>query len=164
MPDPRIPSQKDLLQLFTSNTIVLVKFQFGYIMSMMRANARILGAGLGPHCRAFSSTPRRLDNYAFIGLGQMVSLDAQQLYMLHRLIRSQGFQMAKNLQSKLSPRDTVRLFDINKSAAEQLAQEMRASKAGGAAVELAESAADAARHSVCSCPRHLAAFLFQPFI
>ncbi|KAL8381296.1 hypothetical protein RB595_005528 [Gaeumannomyces hyphopodioides] len=74
--------------------------------------------------RAFSSTARRLDTYGFIGLGQM------------------GYQMAKNLQAKLPPSDTVRLFDINRDAMQKLAAEMKASpsQAGGAAVELAESA------------------------
>jgi 3-hydroxyisobutyrate dehydrogenase len=57
--------------------------------------------------------------------------------------------MARNLQYKLHPSDTVRLYDINKDAMEKLAQEMRASKAGGAAVHLAETAADAAREAVC---------------
>lgn len=61
--------------------------------------------------------------------------------------------MAKNLQSKLSPRDRVRLFDINTAAAEQLAHEMETSQAGGAAVELAKTAADAAKESVCQTPR-----------
>ncbi len=60
--------------------------------------------------------------------------------------------MARNLQSKLSPSDTVRLFDINKDAMEKLAQEMRASQAGGAAVRLADTAADAAKDAVCSQP------------
>ncbi|KAL8346911.1 hypothetical protein RB601_003443 [Gaeumannomyces tritici] len=75
--------------------------------------------------RAFSSTARRLDTYGFIGLGQM------------------GYQMARNLQSKLPPSDTVRLFDINRDAMRKLAAEMKAaspSQAGGAAVELVESA------------------------
>lgn len=73
------------------------------------------------HVRAFSSTARRLDTYGFIGLGQM------------------GYQMARNLQSKLPPSDTVRLFDINRDAMQKLAGEMKTSQAGGAAVELAES-------------------------
>ncbi|OIW32590.1 3-hydroxyisobutyrate dehydrogenase [Coniochaeta ligniaria NRRL 30616] len=92
----------------------------------MKANVR-LWRDVQRQRRAFSTTPRRLDTYAFIGLGQM------------------GFQMARNLQSKLSPSDTVRLFDINKDAMEKLAQELLASKAGGAAVQLAETAADAAK-------------------
>ncbi|TLS27738.1 hypothetical protein PpBr36_01202 [Pyricularia pennisetigena] len=75
--------------------------------------------------RAFSSTPQRLDTYGFIGLGQM------------------GYQMAKNLQSKLSPTDTVRLYDINRDAMQRLAGEMKTSSrtetTGGAVVELAES-------------------------
>lgn len=51
--------------------------------------------------------------------------------------------MAKNLQSKLSPSDTIRLFDINRDAMQRLAGEMKAPSTteseGGAAVELAES-------------------------
>jgi 3-hydroxyisobutyrate dehydrogenase len=58
--------------------------------------------------------------------------------------------MARNLQAKLSPSDTLRLFDINKDAMEKLAQEMMASKAGGAAVQLADTAVDAARETVCT--------------
>ncbi|KAK7734233.1 hypothetical protein SLS53_007881 [Cytospora paraplurivora] len=65
------------------------------------------------------------DRYAFIGLGQM------------------GFQMAKNLQSRLSPSDSVSIFDINREAMQRLAGEMEALQAGGASVELASSAADA---------------------
>jgi 3-hydroxyisobutyrate dehydrogenase len=97
----------------------------------MKSNIR-LWKSFHSHCRAFSTSPRRLDQYAFIGLGQM------------------GFQMARNLQSKLSPSDTVRIYDINKEAMEKLGQEMRAQKAGGAAVHLAETAADAAKEAVCS--------------
>ncbi|OTA93729.1 hypothetical protein M434DRAFT_287805 [Hypoxylon sp. CO27-5] len=77
--------------------------------------------------RAFSATSRRLESYGFIGLGQM------------------GYQMAKNLQSKLPPGDSVRLFDINNDAVKRLAEEMRTSQAGGAAVEVARSANDAAK-------------------
>ncbi|KAK3987631.1 6-phosphogluconate dehydrogenase [Cladorrhinum sp. PSN332] len=92
--------------------------------------------------RAFSSSPRRLDNYAFIGLGQM------------------GYQMARNLQSKLAPTDTIRLFDINTSAAEKLAQEMKTQQAGGAVAEVSASVVDAAREAdtVISClpePQHV---------
>ncbi|KAL7629010.1 hypothetical protein AAE478_000528 [Parahypoxylon ruwenzoriense] len=79
--------------------------------------------------RTFSTTPRRLENYGFIGLGQM------------------GYQMAKNLQSKLSPSDSVRLFDINNDAARRLAEEMRASQTSGAAVEIAHNVNDAANES-----------------
>lgn len=56
--------------------------------------------------------------------------------------------MAKNLQSKLAPSDSVRLFDINKGAMEKLAQEMKASAAGGASVELATDVADASKDAV----------------
>ncbi|KAI0380156.1 putative 3-hydroxyisobutyrate dehydrogenase G6G8.5 [Hypomontagnella monticulosa] len=79
--------------------------------------------------RAFSVTPRRLESYGFIGLGQM------------------GYQMAKNLQSKLPPNDSVRLFDINKDAVKRLTDEMRASQAGGAAVEVASNVHDAAKEA-----------------
>lgn len=58
--------------------------------------------------------------------------------------------MAKNLQSKLSPGDSVRLFDLNKSAMEKLADEMKSSQAGGATVELAGDLAQAARDAVCN--------------
>lgn len=56
--------------------------------------------------------------------------------------------MAKNLQSKLSPSDTIRLFDINKGAMDKLSREMEASSPGGAVVALAESALDASNQAV----------------
>lgn len=56
--------------------------------------------------------------------------------------------MARNLQAKLSPNDSVHLFDLNKGAMEKLAQEMKSSQAGGAAVKLADDAAEAARDAV----------------
>ncbi|KPM45373.1 hypothetical protein AK830_g1151 [Neonectria ditissima] len=76
--------------------------------------------------RGFASTARRLDNYAFVGLGQM------------------GYQMAKNLQSKLSSSDKVAIFDINAEAVKGLETEMKAAT-GGAAVEVAASAFDASK-------------------
>ncbi|KAI9903780.1 hypothetical protein N3K66_000309 [Trichothecium roseum] len=86
-----------------------------------------LAAASSPR-RGFAYTPRRLDNYGFVGLGQM------------------GYQMAKNLQSKLGPGDKVSIFDINPEAMKGLEAEMRAAS-GGAAVELATSAFDAAREA-----------------
>lgn len=62
----------------------------------------------------------------------------------------QGYQMAKNLQSKLSPSDSIRLFDINKDAMHRLAEDMRTSQAGGAVIELAENVADAGKDAVGS--------------
>jgi hypothetical protein len=56
--------------------------------------------------------------------------------------------MARNLQAKLPPSDTVRLFDINKAAADKLLQEVKDAQAGGAAVDVLGSAADAAREAV----------------
>ncbi|KAK4248310.1 NAD binding domain of 6-phosphogluconate dehydrogenase-domain-containing protein [Corynascus novoguineensis] len=92
--------------------------------------------------RAFSSSARRLDNYAFIGLGQM------------------GYQMARNLQAKLPPSDIIRVFDINKAAADKLVQEMASQQAGGASAQVAQSAADAARDAdtLITClpePKHV---------
>ncbi|KAI0844194.1 putative 3-hydroxyisobutyrate dehydrogenase G6G8.5 [Daldinia vernicosa] len=79
--------------------------------------------------RAFSASPKRLERYGFVGLGQM------------------GYQMAKNLQAKLPPSDSVRLFDINGDAVKRLAEEMRTSQTGGATVELAHDVNDAAKES-----------------
>ena len=56
--------------------------------------------------------------------------------------------MAKNLQAKLPPSDTIRLFDINKEAMEKLSGEMKSTQAGGAAVEMANTVVDAARDAV----------------
>lgn len=56
--------------------------------------------------------------------------------------------MAKNLRSKLPPSDSIRLFDINNDAVKRLAEEMRTSQAGGAAVEVAHNANDAAKDAV----------------
>ncbi|KAI1393993.1 putative 3-hydroxyisobutyrate dehydrogenase G6G8.5 [Hypoxylon trugodes] len=79
--------------------------------------------------RAFSATPRRLENYGFIGLGQM------------------GYPMAKNLQSKLSPSDSIKLFDINTDAAKRLVREIEIAQVGGATVEQAHDAHDAVREA-----------------
>jgi len=75
--------------------------------------------------RGFATTPRRLESYGFIGLGQM------------------GYQMAKNLRSKLSPKDEIRIFDINKAAVSNLAEEMEQSQAGGAKIAVVGTARDA---------------------
>ncbi|KND92052.1 putative 3-hydroxyisobutyrate dehydrogenase, mitochondrial [Tolypocladium ophioglossoides CBS 100239] len=90
----------------------------------MRAVAARLG-GFVPR-RGFASSARRLDSYGFVGLGQM------------------GYQMAKNLQSKLKPSDKVTIFDINAEAVEGLEAEMKAAS-NGAAVEVAASAFDASK-------------------
>ncbi|KAK1826174.1 NAD binding domain of 6-phosphogluconate dehydrogenase-domain-containing protein [Podospora conica] len=94
--------------------------------------------------RGFSSTARRLDTYAFIGLGQM------------------GYQMARNLQAKLSPTDTIRLYDINPAAAERLATEMTTKHTGGAKPTIATTAAEAAHDAstILTClpePAHVLA-------
>lgn len=56
--------------------------------------------------------------------------------------------MAKNLQSKLLPTDSLSLFDINREAMQQLAGEMETSSSEGASVALAPSAADASQDAV----------------
>jgi 3-hydroxyisobutyrate dehydrogenase len=61
--------------------------------------------------------------------------------------------MARNLQSKLPPNDTVRVFDINKAAADKLVHTMQTQQAGGAAATVASSAGDAAREAVCTASR-----------
>lgn len=73
--------------------------------------------------------------------------------------------MARNLQAKLAPSDTIRVFDINTAAAEKLAQEMKAQQAGGAVAEVASSAADASREAVCATSRipPFLAFFFLGF-
>jgi ornithine cyclodeaminase/alanine dehydrogenase-like protein (mu-crystallin family) len=68
--------------------------------------------------------------------------------------------MARNLQAKLPPSDTVRVFDINNAAAEKLVQEMKTQQAGGAAAQTARSAGDAARDAVCSASFSFTFFLF----
>ncbi|KAI1767287.1 putative 3-hydroxyisobutyrate dehydrogenase G6G8.5 [Hypoxylon sp. FL1150] len=83
----------------------------------------------GAQRRAFSATSRLSDSYGFIGLGQM------------------GYQMAKNLQSKLPPSDTIKLFDINSDAVNRLAGEMRSSHTGGAVIETSSSVHDAAKEA-----------------
>jgi 3-hydroxyisobutyrate/3-hydroxypropionate dehydrogenase len=62
----------------------------------------------------------------------------------------QGYQMAKNLQAKLSPQDSVHLFDINTSATQKLANEVSSAQVGGAVVHIEHSAINASRHAVCS--------------
>lgn len=57
--------------------------------------------------------------------------------------------MAKNLQAKLSAKDSIGLFDINRETAQKLAAEMTSTQSGGASVTLASSIADASRDAVC---------------
>ncbi|KAK3378676.1 3-hydroxyisobutyrate dehydrogenase-like protein [Lasiosphaeria ovina] len=109
-----------------------------------KPSATTLAAARGPR-RAFSTTPRRLDTYAFIGLGQM------------------GYQMARNLRAKLPSSDTLRLYDINRSVAEKLAHETSTAQGPlGAATEVSSSAHEAAREAttVITClpePEHVLA-------
>ncbi len=57
--------------------------------------------------------------------------------------------MARNLQSKLPPTDTIRVYDINKVAADKLVEEMKTQQAGAAA-HIARDAGDAAKEAVCA--------------
>lgn len=59
--------------------------------------------------------------------------------------------MAKNLQSKLAPSDSIRIYDLNKEAVKRLAEEMQTSQAGGATVEIAQTVNEAARDAVSTC-------------
>ncbi|KAI1143124.1 putative 3-hydroxyisobutyrate dehydrogenase G6G8.5 [Hypoxylon sp. FL0543] len=76
--------------------------------------------------RAFSATPRQLERYAFIGLGQM------------------GSQMVFNLQAKLQPSDQIRLFDINNDAVQRL---ILSAKSDGAGISIGHNANDAAKEA-----------------
>jgi len=62
--------------------------------------------------------------------------------------------MAKNLQAKLGPTDSIRIYDINKAAADKLAGEVHAASAGagGASVEVVQSVGDAALNAVRAIP------------
>lgn len=63
------------------------------------------------------------------------------------LINTQGYQMARNLQSKLQPTDKISIFDVNPESMKGLETEMKA-VANGAKVELAASAFDASKDAV----------------
>jgi 3-hydroxyisobutyrate dehydrogenase-like beta-hydroxyacid dehydrogenase len=95
---------------------------------MMRAVTSAVTRSFAPR-RGFATTARRLDSYGFVGLGQM------------------GYQMAKNLQSKLKPSDKVSIFDVNPESMKGLETEMKAASQG-ATVELAASAFDASKDAV----------------
>ncbi|KAH6673938.1 3-hydroxyisobutyrate dehydrogenase [Plectosphaerella plurivora] len=91
----------------------------------MRASTSTLRTTLRVSRRGFATSARRLDKYGFIGLGQM------------------GYQMARNLQAKLPPSDSISIFDINKGAVESLKAEMQKSGSGGASIQVASSVAEA---------------------
>jgi ornithine cyclodeaminase/alanine dehydrogenase-like protein (mu-crystallin family) len=55
--------------------------------------------------------------------------------------------MAKNLQAKLPPSDTLRIYDINTESVNRFASEVKASS-GGAAVQVASNVHEAAENSV----------------
>ncbi|KAH7319836.1 NAD binding domain of 6-phosphogluconate dehydrogenase-domain-containing protein [Stachybotrys elegans] len=95
-------------------------------MRVLASASRLRALLLPLQRRSFASTASRLESYGFIGLGQM------------------GYQMARNLQSKLTPNDTVSIFDVNPQAMSGLETEMK-SQSSGARVELAASVFDASK-------------------
>jgi hypothetical protein len=99
--------------------------------------------------RGFASSARRLDNYSFIGLGQMVCILLDRKDGRYNILTwvYQGYQMARNLQSKLKPSDKVSIFDINPESMKGLETEMKAASTG-AQVGLAASAFDASKDAV----------------
>ncbi|TGO57899.1 hypothetical protein BOTNAR_0192g00030 [Botryotinia narcissicola] len=76
----------------------------------------------------FSSSVERQKQWGFIGLGQM------------------GYNMARNLQAKLPPADTIRVYEINTEAVERFTKDTKA-LGRGAAVEAAGSIREAAENS-----------------
>jgi hypothetical protein len=60
---------------------------------------------------------------------------------------SVGYNMARNLQAKLPPSDTLRVFDINAKSVQKFADETKA-LGNGAAVKIATTAREAAEDSV----------------
>jgi hypothetical protein len=55
--------------------------------------------------------------------------------------------MAKNLQAKLPPSDSLRIYDINAESVKKFVSETKATS-GGAAVQIASGVRDAAEDSV----------------
>lgn len=70
----------------------------------------------------------------------------------------QGYQMVKNLQSKLQPTDKVSVFDVNSEAVKNFEAETRAASQEGAKVELAGSAFEASKDAVSSLPTPSSSF------
>ncbi|KAI9052889.1 hypothetical protein LZ554_003161 [Drepanopeziza brunnea f. sp. 'monogermtubi'] len=92
----------------------------------MRSN--IIRSALQFQRRAYSATTGRQAQWGFIGLGQM------------------GYNMAWNLQAKLPPSDTLRVYDVNTESVEKFANDTKA-LSGGASVHVAANAREAAEHS-----------------
>ncbi|KAF7924604.1 hypothetical protein BELL_0494g00050 [Botrytis elliptica] len=78
--------------------------------------------------RNFSESMGRQKQWGFIGLGQM------------------GYNMARNLQAKLPPADTIRVYDINTEAVERFTKDTKA-LGSGAVVEAASNVREAAENS-----------------
>ncbi len=58
--------------------------------------------------------------------------------------------MARNLQSKLPPSDTLNVYDVNKRATENFVKEVHSQGGSGAAVKVAETAREATENAVSS--------------
>jgi 3-hydroxyisobutyrate dehydrogenase len=67
--------------------------------------------------------------------------------------------MARNLQAKLSPTDTLRIYDVNSEVVQRFADETKA-LSNGAAVQVAAHVREAAEDSVSLIPLYLALVFF----
>ncbi|KAH8819122.1 3-hydroxyisobutyrate dehydrogenase-like protein [Xylogone sp. PMI_703] len=97
--------------------------------------------------RAFSSSRQSQAQWGFIGLGQM------------------GYNMAKNLQSKLPLSDTLRIYDVNSDALNKFVNEAKSSSSGAQVViasNVKEAADDAETTiTVLPEPQHVKAVFAQ---
>ncbi|TAQ86468.1 hypothetical protein B7494_g5207 [Chlorociboria aeruginascens] len=124
------PRHTHIWEAFTPHSVPkLLNVQLQYTM---RANARIVAPLVrsmlqSPQRRPFSVSSGRQAQWGFIGLGQM------------------GYNMAKNLKSKLPASDTLHVYDINLESIQRFAEETKDSS--GAAVKLAGSPREAAEDS-----------------
>lgn len=71
--------------------------------------------------------------------------------------------MARNLQAKLPPTDSISIFDINKDAAAKLKAEMEGSQAGGAKVHVASTAVEASTDAVSRSPAYHGPTCWMPY-
>ncbi|KAG9243941.1 3-hydroxyisobutyrate dehydrogenase-like protein [Calycina marina] len=117
----------------------------------MRSNIRITSplarlVSRAAQRRSFSATWGPQAQYGFIGLGQM------------------GYNMARNLQSKLNSEDTLHIYDINTASAEKFVSETL--RGSGASVKVATTVREAAENAetIISClpePSHVKAVFGQ---
>ena len=94
------------------------------------------------------------DGYVFL-----IVVCPRQLRITSNANEDLGYNMAKNLQAKLSSSDTLRVYDINPESTERFVQEVKSSSSG-AAVEGAATVREAAEDSVS----HIAKALSSCFL